>query len=187
MGKQVQFHMLPEDMQMFLDFIQKQGDVVIAYKSLDSPEVLPIPNPVKEVETMVIWNRELLRSLERKLIQRPGGSDYYRVDDSLPTIDITPSRITKWKDTPALLQGRIYVFFDKPVPGYDEWYKTAAHWLKSNFIKSPLKLLKGYVGPKAFDWYSDGGILLPMFEPPLTPEWLSFVANQHASDSSKLE
>jgi hypothetical protein len=129
---------------------------------------------------MVLWNKRLLPFLERELIQRPGGSDYYRVDASLPTIELTPSRIIKWKDAPALLQGRIYIFFDKPVPGYDAWYQGIARWIRSNYKRNPMKLLKGYIGPKAFDWYRDGGIVLPMFAPPLTPEWLSFIENKHA-------
>lgn len=180
MGKQVQFHMLPEDMQEFLGFIQKQDDIVITCRDLDSPEIFPIIDPIKESETMVLWNKRLLPFLERKLVQRPGGDDYQRVDCSLSTIELTPSRITKWKDTPALLQGRIYIFFDKPVPGYDAWYQSIARWIRRNYRKNPLKLLKGYIGPEAFDWYRDGGIMLPMFEPPYTLEWLSFIENQHA-------
>jgi hypothetical protein len=185
MGKQVQFHMLAEDMQMFLDFIQRQDGIVITYQSSDSPEISPILDPAKESEGMVLWNKRLLPFLERKLVHRSGGNDYFRVDYSLPTIELTPSRIVTWKDLPALLQGRIYIFFDKPVPGYDAWYQTIAKWIRSNFKQNPLKLLKGYVGPKAFDWYREGGIMLPMSEPPLTPEWLSFVENQHLSDSQR--
>ena len=76
MGKQVQFHMLPEDMQEFLGFIQKQDDIVITCRDLDSPEIFPIIDPIKESETMVLWNKRLLPFLERKLVQRPGGDDY---------------------------------------------------------------------------------------------------------------
>jgi hypothetical protein len=118
-------------------------------------------------------------SLERKLIRRPGGSNYYRVDDSLPTLELSPSRLIEWNGKPALLQGRVYGFFDKPFSGYEEWYKVIADWVRANFRKSPLKLLGGYIGPGAFRWFQESGTLLPMLEPPPTPEWLSFVENQH--------
>jgi hypothetical protein len=130
---------------------------------------------------MTLWNNAVLGSLERKLIERPGGTDYYRVDDSLPALEFSPSRLVQWNGRPGLLQGRIYGFFDKPFPGYQEWYAAAVRCIRANFRKSPLKLLGGYIGPEAFKWFRDGGILLPMFEPPLTSEWMSFVENQHAA------
>ena len=183
MGKQVQFHMLAEDMKMLLDFVQSQDDIVITHLDSDSPKISPILEPVKESSTLVLWNTRLLPLLERKLVHRSGGSDYYRVDYSMPTIELSPSRLTKWMDEPALLQGRLYMFFNTPVPDYEAWYQTIARRIRRDFIKNPLTLLKGYVGPKTFEWYRKGGILLPMFEPPLTPEWLSFIKNQHAISS----
>src|SRR5713226_3536793 len=92
MGKQLQFHTLPEDMQMFLDFVQKHYPVVVTLKSSDSPKVTPVSDAITESDIMTLWNKALLDSLERKLIHRPGGSDYYRVDDSLPTLELSPSR-----------------------------------------------------------------------------------------------
>ncbi len=184
MGKQTQLHMLPEDMEMFLEFVRKRDPVVITIKSSDSPEVTPVSDPSIESEVMTLWNKTLLGSLERKLIHRPGGSDYYRIDDSLPTLELSPSRLIEWRGKPALLQGRVYGFFDKPASGYEAWYKVIAQWIRQNFAKSPLKLLGGFVGPAALRWFQGGGILLPMIEPPPTPEWLSVVENQHAIGSS---
>jgi len=175
--------MLPEDMKKFLEYIQKHDPVVVTLRSSDSPQVVPVLDPLTEPEAMTLWNTALLGSLERKLVRRPGGIDYYRIDDSLPTLELTGSRFTEWGGKPALLQGRVYGFFDNPVSGYDEWYKATARWIRTNFTKSPLKLLDGYLGPQAFRWFQNGGILLPMFEPPPTSEWLSFVDNQHAVGS----
>ena len=57
--------------------------------------------------------------------------------------------------------------------------QTIIGWIRKNFVKNPLKLLGGYIGPNAFKWFQEGGILLPMFEPPLTAEWQAFVESQH--------
>lgn len=136
---------------------------------------------------MTLWNTALLGSLERKLVKRPGGSDYYQIDASLPTLEVSPPRLIKWNGRPALLQGRVNGFFDKPSEGYEQWYDVVARWIRNNFTRNPLKLLDGYIGPQALKWFQDGGILLPMFEPPPTSEWLSFIENQHAVDSTTCE
>jgi hypothetical protein len=133
---------------------------------------------------MALWNPRLVPHLERKLIHRPGGSDYFRIDDSLPTLEFSRSRRVDWNGNPSLLQGRIYGFFSKPDAEYENWYKSIARWVRSHFVKGPLKLLDGYVGPQAFKWFQGGGILLPMFEPPPTSEWFSFVDSQHTASSS---
>lgn len=185
MGRQVQFHMLPDDLRMFLEFVQSRGPVTITLRSSDTAEVKPVENQVLESRVMALWNKTLLPNLERKLVARTGG-DYYRIDDSLPTLELSPSLLAKWKNKQALLQGRVYGFFDKPNDEYGKWYDTIARWIRSHFSKSPVKLLGGYVGPYALKWFQEGGVLLPMFEPPLTSEWISFVANQHKEDISEI-
>jgi len=170
---------------MFLEFVQKHDPVVVTSKSSDSSKVTPVSDPLAESQVMTLWNQTLLGSLERKLVSRPRGDDYYRVDDSLPTLELSPSRPVEWNGRPALLQGRVYGFFDRPLSGYEEWYEIVARWIRNNFKKTSLKLLGGYIGPEAFKWFQDGGILLPMFEPPPTSEWLSFVENQHTVGSSR--
>jgi hypothetical protein len=179
MGKQTQLHMLPQDMEIFLEFMRKHDPLMITLKSSDSPKVMPVSDPSIEPKVMTVWNKTLLDSLERKVIHRPGGSDYYRVDDSLPTLELSPSRLIEWSGKSALLQGRIYGFFDRPASGYEEWYNAIVKWIRRNYQKSPLKLLGGYIGPAALSWFQRGGVLLPMIEPPPTSEWLSVVENQH--------
>ena len=166
---------------MLLDFVQIHEPVVVTLKSSDSPNVTPVPDPASESQIMALWNRGLLESLGRKLIQRPGGRDYYRIDDSLPTLDLSPSLLTEWNGHPALLQGRIYGLFEHPLSSYEKWYESIARWIRKRFTKSPLKLLDGYIGPEALEWFRKGGLLLPMFEPPATAEWLSFVESQHST------
>jgi hypothetical protein len=185
MGRQTQFHVFPDDMKMFLEFVQGHHPVMATVKSCDSPKVVPVADPLTESQVMTLWNQTLLGSLDRKLVNRPGGDDYYRVDDSLPTLELSPSRLVEWNGQSGLLQGRVYGFFDRSLPEYEEWYESLSHWIRNNFKKSPLKLLGGYIGPEAFRWFQNGGILLPMFEPPPTSEWLSFVEKQHAVGSSQ--
>jgi len=177
--------MLPQDLQMLLAFVHEHDPVVVTLRDSDSPKVTPVSDPLDESEVMSLWNKALLGSLERKLVSRPGGSDYYRVDYSLPTLELSPSRLTEWRDQPALLQGRVYGFFDRPIPGYEEWYQVIARWIRKKFTKSPLSLLGGYIGPEALKWFQQGGNLLPMFQPPPTSEWMTFVENQHAGSLTK--
>jgi hypothetical protein len=40
--------------------------------------------------------------------------------------------------------------------------------------------LGGYVGPAAYEWFKSGGLLLPMFAPPVTEEWVRVLGNQHS-------
>lgn len=179
MGKQTQFHMLPNDMEMLLEFVRKRDPVMTVLRSSDSPELAPVLNPLLETDTMTLWNKSLLGSLERELVRRPGGNDYYRIDPSLPTLELWPSRLIEWNQKPALLQGRIYgLWGSQDIERYVKWYQAIARWIRAHFIKSPLRL-GGYIGPAAFKWFLEGGILLPMFNPPPTPEWISFVENQH--------
>ena len=150
----------------------------------DSPIVTPVSLDAADAGTRVLWNKRLLNHLERQLVQRPPGNDYYRIDGSLPTLEFSRSRRVEWNGNPGLLQGRIYGLFSNPDVEYENWYKSIARWIRGHFVKGPLKLLDGYVGPQAFKWFQDSGTLLPMFEPPPTSDWLSFVDSQHSLGSS---
>lgn len=184
MGRQTQLHMLSQDLGALLAFVQEHDPVVVTLRDSDSSEVTPVLDPLVESKDMSLWNKTLLGSLERKLVSRQGGNDYYRVDYSLPTLELSPSRLTEWRDQPALLQGRVYGFFDRPIAGYDEWYQVVARWIRKSFTKSPLSILGGYIGPEALRWFQQGGTLLPMFEPPPTAEWMAFVEKQHVGAGS---
>lgn len=176
MGRQIQFHMLPEDSKAFLDFVQKRDPVVITLRSSDSPEIKEVSDPSSETGIMTLWNQSLLVSLERERIVYPGRA-YYGIDASRPTLEFSPSEPCKWNGRGALLQGRLYGFFDRPFPEYMKWFNALARWIRSNSMKNPLPL-NGYVGPAAYDWYKKGGLLLPMFRPPLTSRWISWMEAQ---------
>jgi hypothetical protein len=176
MGRQVQLHMLPKDLRVFLGFVQARDPVVATLRSSDAPQLKPIPDPSSETRVLVLWNQALLGSLERKHVVVP-GREYYGVDGISPTLEIVPSQPTDWNGRASLLQGRIYASFDTPVAGYEKWYNSLARWIRKSFIKNPLPL-GGYIGPAAYEWYKKGGLLLPMLSPPVTPQWLSWVEAQ---------
>ncbi len=184
MGRQTLVHMLREDTEAFLDFVLERDPVVVTLLDAQSPEVEPVSDPAAEMESMTLWNTALLPHLQRKLVTRPGGHDYYRVPYSRPTLEFSPSRATKWNGKPALLQGRVYGFaFDTNTVEYERWYNAVASWIRTKFVRSQLTHPRGYLGPAASEWFRSGGILLPMFAPPRTPEWLSFVEGQESARS----
>jgi hypothetical protein len=184
MGRQIQFHMLPDDEQMFLDYLRGRDPVVVVDRSADSSEVTPVSMEAGDSGTLVLWNKSLLDHLERQVVERSPGNHYYRVESSLPTLEYSRSRQVEWNGHRALLQGRVYGSFTQPKVEYENWYKSVTAWIRRHFMRGPFKLLDGYIGPAAFRWFQEGGILLPMFQPPPTSEWISFVDSQHPAASS---
>jgi hypothetical protein len=184
MGRQILFHMLKEDCEHFLQFVQGRDPVVVTLRDADSPHVEAVPDPASETRDMVLWNKVLLDSLERELVVRPPASSYYRVDQSLPVLELVPSKPCDWNGRRALLQGRVYGFFDRDIVAYESWYNAIARWIRANFVKNPLELLGGYVGPSALKWFQDGGVLLPMYPIVPNPRWVSFVESQHSTGES---
>src|SRR5690348_9903437 len=115
MGRQVQFHALPSDIQMFLDFVHERDPVVVALRDSDAPEVAALANPSSETNVMTLWNQALLSPLRRQHIVVP-GRDYYTFNSSLPIIELLSSRLCEWNGRQSLLSGRIYGTLDTPVP-----------------------------------------------------------------------
>jgi len=90
--------------------------------------------------------------------------------------------MTNWEGKPALVQGRLYGIFDlylgKP-PEFEKWYETLVRWIRKNYRKSPTSM-GGYLGPAAYEFYNEGGYLLPQFLPPRTEVWLAELDKQHS-------
>jgi hypothetical protein len=182
MGRQFHFHALPEDLAEFVDFACTHDPVVITLRDADRPDVEPVKNSGAETEVMTLWNRDVVPALQRELVRRPVGGDYYRVPYSQPVLELFPSRSVSWNGQAALLRGRVYGFSFEDAPEfYARWYDTLRNWMRSHFAKSPVAQLDGYIGPAALGWFRQGGILLPWPEPPVTPEWESFVKAQDAA------
>jgi hypothetical protein len=177
MGRQIQFHMLADDMRKFFAFVQERDPVIVTLKSSCSPEIQSVADPSSETQTIILWNRTILSSLERKHIVYP-GREYYGIDLSLPILEFSPSESSDWNGRPGLLQGRLYGLFEQPSPEYEKWYNALARWIRKNCANARIPLLDGYIGPSAYEWFKTGGLLLPMFLPPITNQWLSWVEAQ---------
>src|SRR5437588_5851279 len=111
MGRQILFHMLPEDRNAFLKYVQEQGNVAVALRDTDAAKIEPITRfDGSEGKILCLWNSGLLPTLERKWIPDPG---YYTVDVlKQPVLEFTSSLLTTWEAKPALVQGRLFGDFD---------------------------------------------------------------------------
>jgi hypothetical protein len=188
MGRQTGFHMLTEDCKQFLDFVQKRDPVAMIQWTSESADIKEVHQPWKQGGWYCLWNQALLPVLERKYIPESDVGPYYRVDSVWPVIEFSyPGPVQEpWNGRPALTQGRVWAGFERESKDFERWYNSVVRWIRKNFIKNPVPL-GGYVGPAAYDWYKNGGLLLPVFRPPITPQWLSWVEaqDQHRAVFSK--
>lgn len=179
--------MRPEDRNEFLGFVQKHDHVSIVLRDEQSPSVEQVAGfNLDEAKTLCLWNRGILPRLEREWIPEPG---YYRVDGlKTPVLEFTSSFTATWEGKPALGQGRLFGNFEpylgKP-PEFEKWYEHLTRWIRKNYRRSPTGL-GGYIGPAAYEFYNEGGYLLPNFLPPRTKEWLSEIGKQGARPKTPL-
>jgi hypothetical protein len=181
MGRQIIFHMLPEDRSNFLGFVQQRDRVVVTGFTSNTADVQPIDfeEPQRRRDWLCLWNLDLLPSLERRHVPVSDIGPYYRVDDSLPILEFSTSIQVQWDQRPALVQGRLYGNAYQDHSPLKTWYEALARWLRKNFVKNPIGWMSGYVGPAAYQWYERGGLLLPTYNPPLTEEWRDTINEQH--------
>jgi hypothetical protein len=180
MGRQIHFYMLPEDRIEFLRVVQEHGSITGVLRDSDSPQVGPTAEDVGDDKTLCLWNRKLLPNLKRKWIPDPG---YYRLDTlKEPILEFTPSFTATWEGKPALGQGRLFGNFEpylgKP-EDFEKWYESLVHWIRQHYQKNPAST-GGYIGHAAYEFYQQGGYLLPNFLPPYTKEWLAEIGKQHS-------
>jgi len=190
MGRQTQLHMLSQDCKELLDYIQQRDPVVVVDRSAKSPEVIEVESPWDREGFYCLWNQHLVPVLQREYIHRGGHNPYYRVDDELPIIELSypdPAQKT-WNGRLALMQGRVYTGLNaNKGKEFEKWYGSIVRWIRKNFIRNPIPHLDGFVGPAAYEWYRKGGMLLPVFPPPVTPQWISWMEaqDQHRALFSK--
>jgi hypothetical protein len=177
MGRQIHFHMLPDDQKAFLRFVQERDPIVVAIRDSDSKNVQPVTDfDTGPDKTLCLWNPSFLPHLERKWIPDPG---YYRLDEfGMPILEFTSSFKATWEEKPALGQGRLYGIFNGKPPDFEKWYEALVRWIRTNYQKNP-RGTGGYVGPAAYEFYKSGGYLLPNFLPPRTKVWLTEIGKQH--------
>ena len=189
MGRQIRFHVLPEDAQLLWKYVSETDDVVAVSWSSQSEEIVPIADPSNARVPLALWNRDLLPNIHREWARRDGGRDEYRVPYSLPVLELSPSNRTLWKGHEALLEGRVYGFsFDGRSTEYAAWFNRVARWIRKHFLRSPVSLLDDYVGPSAMSWFSRGGVFLPAFVPPTdSVEWIQFLEDQLRSREMRMD
>jgi len=176
MGRQIQFHMLPSDCALFLEFLKERDPVTVTARDADSPKAEPITNPCDAKKPICLWNRSLLPSLTREYIANADGGPYYRVDDSLPVLEFSPPMLTEWEGLPAILQGRVWGAFKTDDQQYRAWFEAIVRWIRKTYMKTDSP--DSYISPSVQEWRKSGGVLLPMFTPPVTDAWKKFVDQQ---------
>lgn len=181
MGRRIQLHMTAVDRYEFCRYAQYHLGLQFGWRDGEAQSVDRLScEDVGEAGTAVVWSEGLCQNLRRKWIPNPG---YYRVDTlRLPVMEYVPSSTAKWEDQPALCQGRLFGDFEANLGKPKQFlrsYQVLHTWVKKNYRKAPNEL-EGYVGPSAWEFYSQGGYLLPFFVPPRIPEWLSSIASQHS-------
>jgi hypothetical protein len=171
--------MLEEDCKQFLTFVRERAPVVVIDRSSKMPTIQEVSRPWERGNTYCLWNQTILPSLERKFIRAELGSEsYYRIDSSLAVIEFwypSPTR-EPWNGRPSLTQGRVWSGFYGSSRKFESWYNAVVRWIRKNFVRDTV--LGDYVGPAAYQWFKDGGLLLPHFRPPVTSSWLSWVEAQ---------
>lgn len=180
MGRQTRFHMLAEDCREFVEFVRERDPVFVTERRSDANVIQDVKRPWERGETYCLWNQAILPLLQRNFVQvNPGeGSSYYGINHHEPVIEFwyPSSTLEPWNGRPALTQGRVWASFHQPTADFEQWYNRVVRWIRKNFVRDTV--LGDYVGPTAYRWFKEGGVLLPHFRPPLTSSWLSWIEAQ---------
>jgi len=180
MGRQTRFHAFHEDCRRFVCFLRERDPVVITrWHSSESDNLEEVANPWEAGAQYCLWNQAILPTLRRR-----ASGKYFNIDWSEPVIEFNypAPALEPWNGQPALIQGRIWANFETENKEFGRWYDAAVRWLRKNFVRDPAV---GYdrdsIGAAAYEWFKNGGLLLPALRPPTTEPWLAFfdVQNQH--------
>ena len=170
MGRQTRFHMLEEDCKQFLGFVRQRDPVIVVDWSSKPGTMQEVQRPWERGGTYYLWNQSVLPTLPREGARAK--------PDILPVIQFWyPSPVHKeWNGRPALTQGRVWAQSPNSGKDFGSWYNALIRWIRKNFVSDPV--LGDWVGPAAYRWFRDGGLLLPHFPPPVNTTWLSWVEAQ---------
>jgi hypothetical protein len=178
--------MLPADADALLTEIRKHAPVETVVRDEDSADVTSLASVSDKSDSiLILWNKNLTPSLKRKWIaaRTPG---YYSVDYfTLPVLEFSLSLLTEWQGRPALTTGRIYGVFDSKPVEFEKWYEQVVRYIRKHWRKNPVSWLGGYVGPAAIEFFDSGGLLLPVYIPPVTNDWIRILGEQHPSATLK--
>ncbi|MGH9495596.1 MAG: hypothetical protein ACRD3B_11405 [Candidatus Sulfotelmatobacter sp.] len=171
--------MLAEDCREFLQFVHQRDPVLVIEKISKTEIIQEVEQPWERGEHYYLWNQAVLPTLTRELVQlEQDASSVYGIDYTLQLIEFWyASPVPEpWNDRPALTQGRVWASFHNPTAEFEAWYNAIVRWIRKNFVRDTVA--GDYIGPAAYEWFKDGGLLLPHFRPPVTSSWLSWVEAQ---------
>jgi len=176
MGKQVNFYMLEEDEQEFVEFVLSDGKtVILGAGSLQ--ETPPILDRLPVEDSPLIWRNDVYfwrhgyPLFTDYGVMKAGplqGQGVYFVDSSQSSV-IEFSRSLLLTDKNMLTRGRIWAEMrrlegDRFVykgEEFEEWYDSIAQWLRKRYQKIGLGKPYFRIGPRAYAWYQAGGKLQP--------------------------
>ena len=127
MGRQILFHMLPEDCLAFISFVQQRDPVVLAEFTSDGAEIEPLDlkalgaNPRR---WLCLWHTAVLPSMKRNYVPESNIGPYYRVDSGLPILELSVPAQSSWDNKPALTQGRLYAYAYQNHLSVRTWYEA---------------------------------------------------------------
>jgi hypothetical protein len=178
MGKQVRFYALPNDEELFWEFIQ----------SIPETYRLSTKSPNSSIDSFALrWSKEPPESVFRKYYIGKGklealktyvrkgsrrvysegkmdfvdtGEQFFWIDLSAPLVEFTSSF---FHDDGRLAQGRIWADlyrlegkeFVYKGDEFKDFLEVLANWIKKNYKKR--KGIDGYFGKEALEWYKSGG------------------------------
>jgi hypothetical protein len=170
--------MLGEDCRQFLKFVQERDPGMVVLRDSSSPEIQIIRDPSARYGLYCLWNQALLPSIQLKFVPRSKGAPFNTIDPNLPVIEFSfPSAVpTTWNGRPSLIQGRVWQASRQRtrIRMLVQRYRALD---QKEFRQEP-RVTRRVCWSFRIQWYMNGGILLPAFLPPLTPQWMSWLEAQ---------
>jgi|SRR5580700_2522358 hypothetical protein len=181
MGRQIQIHVLPKDVNALLVAMRDKEPLEIAMRSGNSatPERLAFLPEDASGQILVLWSKRFVPQLQRRYVAE-AEPPYYLADEQRESVlELSLSGFTTWEARPALTQGRIYGVFGNKLAEFEKCYERIVRYIRRHWRKNPALWMGGYVGPAASDWFEGGGLLLPNYRPPLRSDWIQRLGEQH--------
>jgi len=175
MGEQVNFYMLEEDEQEFVEFVLSDGKTVILGDA-SLQEIPPILDCLPVEDSPPLWRNTVLfwrrgyPLFTRYGVMKAGplqGQGVYLVDLFRSSV-IEFTRSLLLPDENILTRGRIWAEMCRPEGDrfvykgeeFEKWYDTIAAWIRKRYRKIGTRPYF-YIGSQAYSWYEAGGKLQP--------------------------
>jgi len=181
MGRQVQLHVLPKDVNELLVAMHVREPLEVAMQRGNSatPERLAFIPENMSSKTLVLWSERLVPTLQRDYVAEAQPPYYFVNEQTESALQLSLSALTTWEGRPALTQGRIYGVFENKQTEFEKFYERIIRYIRRRWRRNPAIWMGGYVGPAASDWFEGGGLLLPNYIPPVRSDWIQRLGEQH--------